>query len=309
MSGHGVKLYVNEFSKCETDARLDGKVALVTGATSGIGLETAKNLAKRGAKVIIASRNPAKLAKAKDDIIQYGGHTNVFTRQVDFESLTSIRGFAQETVAIEPRLDILMNNIGAVGIRDGLTEDGLHTMMQVNYFGGFLLTFLLFPLLKASAPSRVINVSSIAVILGQIDFDHWNDVGQYASFGFYSNAKLAQLLSTVEMNKRIEGSGVSIYTFDPGMTRTSIARYFESNFVKQFLKIFGRRTDAVVKLPVFLAADPSVANKSGKHFRDCKEFYSSWYVNDTALTKKLWEVSRGLVGIKKEEDWEMKLQI
>lgn len=305
MREHGMKLYINEFSKCETDARLDGKVALVTGATSGIGLETAKNLAKRGAKIIISSRNPAKLAKAKDEIIQYGGHTNVFSRQVDFESLSSVREYAEETLAVEPRLDILINNIGAVGIRDGLTEDGLHTMMQVNYFGGFLLTFLLFPLLKASAPSRVINVSSIAVLLGQIDFAHWNDVGQYASFGFYSNAKLAQLLSTVEMNKRIEGSGVSIYTFDPGMTNTNIARYFESEFVKGFLKTFGRRPDDVVKLPVFLAADPNVADQSGKHFRDCKEFYSSWFANDTALTKRLWDESKRLVRIQEQEDWEI----
>lgn len=189
----------DEFSECETDAHLEGKVAIVTGATSGTGLEIAKNLAKRGAKVIIASRNPAKLENARDTIIKAARHDNIVARTMDFESLASVRNFVRETLITEPRLDILINNIGAIGLEDRLTEDGLQTMMQVNYFGSFLLTFLLLPFMKTSAPSRVVNVSSLALILGFIDFEHMNDVGRYTNFQYYCNAKLADILFTVEI--------------------------------------------------------------------------------------------------------------
>ncbi|CAH0718084.1 unnamed protein product, partial [Brenthis ino] len=197
---------LDDFTNCENDVRLDKKVAIVTGATAGIGLEVAKNLAKRGAKVIIASRNPAKLLDAKNTIIHSSGNENVITKTMDFESLKSIRNFANDINTFEPRLDILINNIGALGLEDRLTADNLHTMMQVNYFGAFLLTFLLFPLMKASAPSRIINVSSLGLILGQIEIDHMNDVGRYSNFGYYCNAKLATVLFTVEMDKRIKSS-------------------------------------------------------------------------------------------------------
>lgn len=226
---------LDDFTNCENDVRLDGKVALVTGATSGTGLEVAKNLSKRGARVIIASRSPEKLSNAKNDIIKSSGNTNVVTRTMDFESLKSIRSFANDINTFEPRLDILINNIGAIGLEDRLTADNLHLMMQVNYFGAFLLTFLLFPLLKASAPSRIVNVSSISLILGYIDIDHMNDVGRYSNFGLYCNAKLADVLFTVEMDKRIKGSGVNVYSMDPGLVKSEFFRYYNNTALKTFL--------------------------------------------------------------------------
>ena len=299
---------LDDFTNCENDVRLDGKVAIVTGATAGTGLEVAKNLAKRGAKIIIAGRNPEKLLNAKNDIIKSSGNNNIVTGAMDFVSLKSIRNFANNINTLEPRLDILINNIGAIGLEDRLTADNLHLMMQVNYFGAFLLTFLLFPLMKASAPSRVINVSSLALILGKIEIDHMNDVGRYSNFGIYCNAKLADVLFTIEMDKRIKGSGVSVYSMDPGLGKSEFFRHYNSTLWKTFfntaLTIFGRPLHRVATMPVFLAVDPRVEESSGKHFRDCAEFYSTWFANDTILTRRLWEKSKMLVGITPDEDWE-----
>lgn len=298
----------DDFTNCETDVRLDGKVALVTGATSGTGLEIAKNLAKRGAKVIIASRNPAKLDAARKTIIQTAGNDNVVARQVDLESLKSVRNFVHETVTYEPRLDILINNIGAIGLEDRLTEDNLQLMMQVNYFGTFLLTYLLFPFMKLSAPSRIVTVSSLALILGDINFEQLNEVGRYSNFGFYCNAKLADILFTVEMDKRIRGAGVNVYSMDPGLGKSQFFRNYEDGFWKTFLNgalsKFGRPLDRVALMSVNLAVDPRVEDYSGKHFRDCYEFYSHWSANDTALTSRLWEESKRLTGVTPDEDWE-----
>ncbi|XP_047532761.1 retinol dehydrogenase 13-like [Vanessa atalanta] len=280
---------LDDFTNCENGVRLDGKVAIVTGATSGTGLETAKNLAKRGAKVIIASRSPAKLSDARKNIIKSSGNGNVVARTMDFESLKSVRNFAQEMYLSEPRLDILINNIGAIALEDRLTSDNLHLMMQVNYFGAFLLTFLLYPLMKSSAPSRIVNVSSMALLLGHIDFEHMNDVGK-STFEYYANAKLAEILFTVEMHNRIEGNGVNIYSMDPGLGKSEFFRNSNVTFWKTVLNtgllIVGRPLDRVATMPVFLAVDP--------------RFFS----NNKVLTKRLWEESKRLVRITPEEDWE-----
>ncbi|CAK1541985.1 unnamed protein product [Leptosia nina] len=298
----------DDFSKCDSNVRLDGKVALVAGATSGLGFETAKNFASRGAKVIIASRNPEKLEKARIDLVKSSKNENIYTKQVNFESLSSIRNLVRETYLSEPALDILVNNVGTIGLEDKLTVDGLHVMMQVNYFGAFLLTFLLFPLLKASAPSRVINVSSSGLLLGDINLEHMNDVGRYFDFGFYCNAKLAVVLFSIEMNKRVKDSGVQVFSMDPGLIKTKFFRNYDDGFWKTVLNgalaIFGRPAHRVATLPVYLASDSKLDSLNSRHFRDCVSFYSTWYANDTVLTKRLWKKSKELVKITPTEDWE-----
>ncbi|KAM3960385.1 retinol dehydrogenase 11-like [Aphomia sociella] len=300
----------NLFNQCGTDTQANGKVALVTGGTSGLGLETAKNLARRGAKVIITGRKKDTLDKAIDEITKYSGNQNVIGKEVDYLNLTTVRAFASDTIATQPKLDILINNVGAIGLEDKLTADSLNAMMQVNYFGAFLLTYLLFPLLKSSAPSRVINVSSLALILGHVNPDRLNDLNTYSNFGLYSNAKLANVLSAYEMNKRIKGSGVNVYSMDPGLIKTNFFRFVDNEALKTFLNtvlnIFGQPVDVAAKAPVFLVLDPAVNNDSGKHFRQCFEFNAAWFTKDEELNKKLWQSSKRLVKITDDEDWEKK---
>lgn len=179
-------------------------MALVTGGGSVIGLEMATDLANRGARVIIASRNEAKLQLARD-------HIDVDDRLLDLESFQSVRQFTKQIVT-ETRLDILVNNAGGFGLPDTLTGDGLNLMMQVNFYSVFLLTYLLLPLPKSSAPNRIINSSAETMCFGEIDLI---DIGRYNMITASGNSKLAEALITLEWDRRIQGKGVTANSYDP----------------------------------------------------------------------------------------------
>lgn len=292
---------------CDTDVKLRDKVAIVTGGSSGIGLEAATELAKRGAKVIIASRNETKLKKARDYIRSASGNPNIDYKILDLGSLQSVRQFTSE-IASEPRLDILINNAGAVALPDRLTSDDLNLTMQVNFFGSFLLTFLLLPLLKSSAPSRIINGSAASMYFGQIDFDHWNDIGRYNLVSSLSNSKLAMALYTAELGRRLEGSGVAAMSYDPFVVRnTDLLVNFDGvikNVTQFFVDIIGQRKEDVGKQIAFLAAAKELEGVSGKHYKFCRPWWNHWLANDEQITKRLWDRAKELVNVTKEEDWE-----
>lgn len=292
---------------CDTDVKLRDKVAIVTGGSSGIGLEAATELAKRGAKVIIASRNETKLKKARDYIRSASGNPNIDYKILDLGSLQSVRQFTSE-IASEPRLDILINNAGAVALPDRLTSDDLNLTMQVNFFGSFLLTFLLLPLLKSSAPSRIINGSAASMYFGQIDFDHWNDIGRYNLVSSLSNSKLAMALYTAELGRRLEGSGVAAMSYDPFVVRnTDLLVNFDGvikNVTQFFVDIIGQRKEDVGKQIAFLAAATELEGVSGKHYKFCRPWWNHWLANDEQITKRLWDRAKELVNVTKEEDWE-----
>lgn len=293
---------------CDTKVRLNGRVAIVSGGSSGLGLETARKLAKNGARVIIASRNKAKLEKAKRNIISDTGNLNIDYGQIDLASLKSVRSFANYIIQNESRLDILINNVGALGLPDKLTEDGLHVMMQVNYFGAFLLTYLLLPLLKASPSSKVINVSAASLYIGQIDFDHLNDVGRWSTINLLANGKLAESLFTVELARRVNGTGVTANTYDPFLVSgTGILENMPAilrNVGRGFVDIIGRNKKEVAREIVFLASDPKLNGVTGRHFKFCTEWLDTWLAFDDRLREKLWDESKRLVKITPEEDWE-----
>ncbi|XP_068622721.1 retinol dehydrogenase 13-like [Battus philenor] len=295
---------------CETWASLDGKVAIITGGSSGIGYEAAKNLASRGARVVIASRNETKLIKARNRIQAVTGNPNVAYRVLDLASLKSVRNFASTTLNTEDRLDVLVNNAGAIGLSDRLTEDGLNLTMQVNYFGTFLLTFLLLPLLKASAPSRIINSVAPAMYIGHLDFEHWNDVGRFNSVQALANAKLAVDLFTAELSRRLEDSGVTANTFDPYIARdTEVLNNVEGlvgDISKLFVDLVGQPKEEVGKQIVMLAADLKMANVTGRHYKFCREWINHWLAYEDEYTKQVWEASKKVVKISKDEDWEEK---
>ncbi|XP_014359255.2 retinol dehydrogenase 13 [Papilio machaon] len=294
---------------CETQGRLDGKVAIVTGGSSGIGFEAAKNLAYRGARVIIASRNSTKLVKARNKIQSVTGNKNIEHRVLDLGSLKSVRNFTDFTIKTEERLDVLVNNAGALGLSDRLTEDGLNLTMQVNYFGTFLLTYLLLPLLKASAPSRIINSVAVAMYIGHLDFDHWNDVGRYTTVQVMANSKLAMDLFSAELSRRFKDSGVTANTFDPYITKdTDILNNMEGlskNISQLFVDIVGQPKEDVGKQIAMLAADPDMANITGKHYKFCREWINHWLAYEEDFTQQLWDASKQVVNITADEDWDI----
>ncbi|XP_069360458.1 retinol dehydrogenase 13-like [Maniola hyperantus] len=293
---------------CDKNTRLDGKTAIVTGGSSGIGYETAKNLALRGAKVIIASRNETKLTRARDRLQKITNNKLVSHKLIDLASLKSIRSFAAYTINTQDRLDILINNAGAIGLPDRLTEDGLNLTMQVNYFGAFLLTYLLLPLLKNSAPSRIINSSASSMYVGHIDFDHWNDVGRYNSVELLANSKLAVALFTAELDNRFRDSGVTANSFDPFLVRdTDLLNNLPDlvkNISRLFVDVVGQPKQGVGKQVAALASNPELEMESGQHYKFCRKWINHWLVSDQELTSTLWDISKGIVKITPEEDWE-----
>ncbi|XP_046966903.1 retinol dehydrogenase 11-like [Vanessa cardui] len=293
---------------CETSARLDGKVAIITGGSSGVGYEAAKAIANKGAKVIIASRNETKLIRARDRLQKITGNKNIKYKLLDLASLNSVRNFANDTLNIEDQVDILINNAGAVGLPDKLTADGLNLTMQVNYFGAFLLTFLLLPMLKTSAPSRIINSSAASMYIGHIDFDHWNDVGLYTSVEVLANSKLAMALFTAELDRRLKETGITANTIDPFVVRdTDILNNLPSltkNISQLFVDVIGQPKEDVGRQITVLAAEPELEKVSGEHYKFCKKWINHWLVSDQQLTEQLWETSKNVINLSHDEDWE-----
>lgn len=292
---------------CDTKARLDGKVAIVTGGSSGMGLEAAKNLANRGAKVIIGSRNETRLKNARNEIISATGNQNVAYKILDLGSLKSVRNFANE-VGRENTIDVLVNNAGAVGLPDRLTADDLNLTMQVNFFGAFLLTYLLLPKLRASAPSRIINGVAASMYVGHIDFDRWNDVGRYNVISSLANSKLAVSLFNAELDRRLQNTCVTANTYDPFVVRDTNVLGNVPSIVQDvsrfFINMIGQKKEEVGQQIGYLASAPELEKVSGKNYKFCKEFINPWSTKDSLLTKRLWEESKKAVKITSEEDWE-----
>ncbi|XP_063367804.1 retinol dehydrogenase 13-like [Cydia amplana] len=293
---------------CETGTKLDGKVAIVTGGSSGVGYEVAKNLARRGTRVIIASRNETKLKLARDKLEEETGNKDIGYKTIDLGSFKSVRDFVSETTNAESRLDILVNNAGAVGLPDVLTEDGLNLTMQVNYFGTFLLTYLLIPFLHKSAPSRIINGSAGSPYIGSIDFEHWNDIGRYSFIETLSNSKLAITLFNVELSKRLNSDDVTANSFDPFVVPdTDVLNQIPSG-IKEiadfFIRLVGQPKEEVGAQIAYLAAAPELEHVSGKHYKFCMDWFNHWLASDDELRRKLWDVSKQLVKISADEDWE-----
>src|SRR5947209_6635349 len=193
-----------------TETRLQGKICLVTGSTSGIGKVTARELAKQGATVVLVSRSRAKGEATQAEIKQATGNQHVDLLVADLSLLEDVRRLAAEFQQTYPHLHLLVNNAGGAYPRRMLTSEGFETTLAVNYLAPFLLTDLLLDTLKASAPARIVNVTSATHANGSIDFDNLQGEKHFASLKNYSQAKLALLLWTYELARRLEGSGVTV---------------------------------------------------------------------------------------------------
>ncbi|XP_062553175.1 retinol dehydrogenase 12-like [Armigeres subalbatus] len=284
--------------------RCDGKVILITGANTGIGKETAKELLKRGGKVYIACRSLEKANQAREELIAETGKSDIHVRELDLSSLESVRTFATKFLQEEPRLDILINNAGVMACPKALTKDGFEQQLGVNHLGHFLLTNLLLDRLKASAPSRVVNLSSLAHRYGTINKRDLNSEQSYNQVMAYCQSKLANVLFTRELAKRLEGTGVTAYAVHPGAVHTELTRHmgsifflFEQNLIKPILRLTFKSAKSGAQTSLYTALDEDLAQQSGKYYADCREQKTSKQGTDDDTAGWLWNVSEKMVGL------------
>uniref|UniRef100_A0A8D0GI87 Dehydrogenase/reductase 13 n=1 Tax=Sphenodon punctatus TaxID=8508 RepID=A0A8D0GI87_SPHPU len=295
-------LYYNclKGAKCRNQTSLQGKTVLVTGGNTGIGKATALDLARRGARVILACRSKAKGESAVYDIRRESGNNEVLFMSLDLASRDSVRAFAETFLQSEPRLDILINNAG-VG-SGGTIKDGFNLVFQVNHLGPFLLTHLLLERLKLSAPSRVVIVASNAHRSGKIDFEniHKPLEGIMPNFWAYCDSKLANILYARELASKLEGTDVTCYALHPGVVNTELFRYVPVWLKPLFLPfswLFFRDPTDGAQTSVYCATQEGIEMFSGRYFADCRVQEPWPHARDDAVAKKLWEVSERLVGL------------
>lgn len=205
--------------------KIENSVVIVTGSNTGIGKETVRELAKRGAHVYMACRDMTKCEEARAEIVVESNNKYVYCRECDLASYDSIKQFVHTFKNEQKRLDILINNGGVMRCPKGVTKEGIETQLGVNHVGHFLLTNLLLDLLKSSSPSRIINVSSLAHTRGEINVTDLNSEKSYDPSKAYSQSKLANILFTRELAKRLEGTKVTVNALHPGVVDTELMRH------------------------------------------------------------------------------------
>ena len=280
-----------------------GKTCVVTGATSGIGLETAAGLAAEGALVVMVSRSAQRGKVAKEKALAraaHGGHVDL--RFADLFVQGDIRKLAAEINDSYPRVDVLVNNAGLLIGKRSLTPDGIESTFALNHLGYFLLTNLLLDKVKVSAPARIVNVSSEAHWAAKWEWDNLQGERKYRQFRAYGNSKLANLLFTYELARRLEGTGVTVNAVHPGLVRSRFGGT-ASPALRALIKVGSpimisakRGADTVV----WAAAAPELAGATGKYFIRRHESNSSLLSRDRGAQQRLWEMSERLTGLSGE---------
>ncbi|XP_053289991.1 retinol dehydrogenase 12 isoform X2 [Pleuronectes platessa] len=283
---------------CRSPARLDGKTALITGANTGIGRETARDLAMRGARVIMACRDVEKGEEAAASIRAANPDADVEVRELDLADTCSIRAFAQEFLREVNRLHILINNAGVMMCPYTKTVDGFEMHIGVNHLGHFLLTSLLIGLLKRSAPARIVVVSSLAHNFGWVRFHDLHSQGSYNSGLAYCQSKLANVMFTRELARRLKDTNVTVNSVHPGTVNSDLIRY--STLMTIFMTFFS----TFVKTPregaqtsIYCAVAEELHSVSGKHFSDCAPAFVAPQGRSEETARRLWDVSCDLLAI------------
>jgi NAD(P)-dependent dehydrogenase (short-subunit alcohol dehydrogenase family) len=276
-----------------------GKTVLVTGATSGIGLDASVDLARRGAQVLMVGRDGPRTEAAVADAKARSGSKEVSHFLCDFSSQAQIRGLAEAVRSRHDRLHVLVNNAGGVNARRHLTVDGIEATFAVNHLGYFLLTNLLSERLVRSAPARVVTVASIGHRQGTLDFDDLGFERGYSIMRAYSRSKLANVLFAAELARRLAGTGVTSNSVHPGSVDTNIwsgAPWWAKPFIGLLLRPSFVSAEKGAAAVVRLAVDPALAEVSGEYFEEGERTPPAPLGRDVALARRLWETSARLVG-------------
>lgn len=288
--------------RCKSSAALHGKTVIVTGGNTGIGKMTAVDLARRGARVILACRSKQRGETAVYDIRKETGNMEVLFMPLDLASLKSVRSFTKAFLNSEPRLDILINNAGVGALVDDRTSDGFNMCFGVNHLGHFLLTSLLLQRLKECSPSRIVVVASKMYLVGKLDFSalYQEKKGYAQLFASYSDSKLCNILFVRELANKLEGTNVTCYSVHPGLVDTEIFRYFKfwiRVLLFPFAKLFYRDAENGAQTSIYCAVQEGIEQFSGQYFADCHVQEVAAHARDDAVAKKLWEVSERLAGL------------
>lgn len=280
---------------------MHGKTILITGATSGIGLEASVELARRGARMFLVGRDAGRTQAAVEQVKARSGSGEVSSFLCDFSSQASIRALAGEVLGRLDRLDVLINNAGGVNKTRELTMDGIEKTFAVNHLGYFLLTNLLLDLLKRSAPARVVTVASIGHRKGTLDFDDLGfERGGYWIMRAYTRSKLANVLFAAELARRLAGTGVTSNSLHPGSVATNIwsgAPAWTKPLIQILFRPFFLTAEEGGATIVQLAADPALEGVTGKYFEKGVPVPPAPLAQDEALAKRLWDVSAAMVGL------------
>jgi retinol dehydrogenase 14 len=277
---------------------MTGKTVLVTGGTGGIGKATAIGLARLGARVGVTGRDAGRAEAAAAEIRTAAGRSAIDAFGADLSSQAEVRWLAAEVLDAYPRLDVLVNNVGGSWAHRHVTADGLEHTFALNHLAPFLLTNLLLDRLVASAPARVVTVSSGAHNNGRIDFDDLQRDKTYS--GAYPQSKLANVMFTYELARRLEGTGVTATVLHPGVVRTGFGAEDQAAVFRVMLPLirpFMKSPTRGAATSIYLASSPEVQGVTGRYFVNRKPRTSSKSSYDTAAAARLWQVSADLVGL------------
>ena len=277
-----------------------GKVVLITGGSGGIGKATAIGLASLGARVGIMGRDRARAEQAAVDIRTASGNLNVDAFAADMACQAEVRRLAVAVLDAYPRLDVLVNNVGGFWAHRHPTAEGLEHTFALNHLAPFLLTNLLLDRLKASAPARIVTVASGAQSMGRIDFDDLQGTRNYSGQRAYNQSKLANVMFTTELARRLGGTGVTANSLHPGVVRTN----FGAEDQAWFFAVISRVARPMLKTPaqgartsIYLASSPEVDGVSGQFFANHNPKTANKVAYDTKMTARLWQASAELVGM------------
>ncbi len=278
---------------------LSGRVYVITGATSGIGRETALALARMGATLALVCRDRARGEETVAAIRAATGNDALSLFLADLASQAGIRRVAGELLARLPKVHVLVNNAGVVNLQHTTTVDGIETVFAVNHLAYFLLTHLLLDRLKKSAPARIVNVASDAHRIGRIEFDDLGSERRYRAMRVYGTSKLANILFTSELARRLDGSGVTANCLHPGAVATRLGQNNgrAATFLIKVLAPFFRTPVQGAATSIYLTSSPAVARVNGKYFSNCKETRPSRAALDVTTARRLWDMSCRLTGV------------